>query len=259
MSGSPSAISPYPQIVISNDNYAQFQRLVQRGESVRIEADIKNSFTSETLQQSNTVAEIRGRDKADEVVLVGAHLDSWDLATGGTDNGAGAIAVLEAARLLVASGVHPRRTIRFVLFTGEEEGLFGSQAYAADHEKELDKFQAVLVLDNGSGRITGMPLQGRDELRDMWTSMLAPVASLGPLTVRSGIKTGTDHLAFAQYGVPSFNYDQLSRGYDHTHHSQVDDYSHAIPREIAQAATIMAVNAWQLADMPQLLPRGPKS
>lgn len=259
MSGSPAYVSPIPQIVVGNDTYAQFERLARRGERVQIEADIANVFTRDTLEQWNTVAEIRGSEKPDEVVLLGAHLDSWDLATGGTDNGTGAIAVLEAARILQAAGVHPKRTIRFALFSGEEEGLFGSQEYAMKHEKELDKFQAVLVLDNGTGRITAMALQGREELRDMWKAMLQPVASLGALMVRSGNKTGTDHLAFSPYGVPVFNYDQLTRGYDHTHHSQVDDYSHTVPSDVAQAAMIMAVNAWQFADLDQLLPRGPKT
>jgi carboxypeptidase Q len=258
MSGSPAAISSLPQIVVGNDVYLQFSRLAKRGVPVRIEADIQNTFTRDTLQQWNTVAEIRGSEKPDEVVLLGAHLDSWDLATGGTDNGAGAISVLEAARILKAAGVKPKRTIRFVLFTGEEEGLFGSQAYAGDHEKELDKVQAVLVLDNGTGKITGMTLQGREELRDMWKSMLAPVTSLGMLLVKSGNKTGTDHLAFLPYGVPAFNYDQATRGYNWTHHSQVDDYNAVVPGDVAQAATIMAVNAWQLSDMPELLARGKK-
>ena len=258
MSGSPSAISPVPQIVVGNDTYAQMERLVHRGEPVRIEANIENSFTRDSPPQYNTVAEIRGTEHPEEFVLLGAHLDSWDLATGGTDNGAGAIAVLETARILKAAGVRPKRSIRFVLFTGEEQGLLGSQAYAAEHAKDADHCQAVLVLDNGTGRITGMALQNRDELRDMWSAMLAPLSALGPLTVRSAFKTGTDHLAFIQDGVPSFNYDQLTRGYDHTHHSQIDDYDHVVPRDVAQAATIMAVNAWQLADMPSMLPRGKK-
>ena len=259
MAGSPAGISPMPQIVVGNDVYAQFQRLVRRGETVRIEADIKNSFTRDTLPAYNTVAEIRGAERPNEVVILGAHLDSWDLATGGTDNGTGAIAVLEAARILKTSGVRPKRTIRFVLFSGEEQGLFGSQEYVFAHERELDRIQALLVLDNGTGRITGMALQGHDELRDLWGSMMAPIVSpLGPLAVRSGIKTGTDHLAFIPYGVPGFNYDQLSRGYDFTHHSQVDDFNHTVPRDVAQAATVMAVNAWQLAQLPELLPRWPK-
>ena len=258
MSGSPGFISPIPQFVIGNDTYAQFDRLIRRGEHVRIEADIANTFTRDTLKQFNTVAELRGSEKPDEVVILGAHLDSWDLATGGTDNGAGAIAVLEAARIIKASGVPHKRTIRFVLFTGEEEGLYGSQAYAAAHKSELGKVQAVLVLDNGTGRITGMALQGRDELRDMWTSMFQPLRGLDTLRVRSGRKTGTDHLSFLTYGVPAFNYDQLSRGYDFTHHSQVDDYSFIVPGDVAQAATVMAVNAWQLSQLDRLLPRGPK-
>lgn len=256
MSGSPAAISPVPQVVIAHEDYDQFERLLRGSVPVRFQANVSNTFTHDDLKQYNTVAEIRGSEAPDQVVLVGAHLDSWDLATGGTDNGTGAIAVLEAARILAASGVHPKRTIRFVLFSGEEEGLFGSQAYVASHQRDLDNYQAVLVLDNGTGRITGMALQGHDDLHDMWTTMFQPVDSLGPLAVRSGIKTGTDHLSFTRYGVPGFNYDQLTAGYNHTHHSQVDDYDHTVPADVAQAATIIAVNAWQLADLPELLPRG---
>lgn len=259
MSGSPAAISSLPQIVIGNDNYSQLARLALRGEKARIEADITNSFTRDPLTVYNTVAEIRGTEHPEQVVLLGAHLDSWDLATGGTDNGTGAIAVLEAARILEASGVKPKRTIRFVLFTGEEEGLFGSQAYAAAHKRELDNMQAVLVLDNGSGRITGMALQGRDELRTMWQTMMQALApAFGPLHVNSGNKTGTDHLSFLPYGVPAFNYDQRTAGYNWTHHSQIDDYDMTTPTDVAQAATVMAVNAWQLANLGELLPRGAK-
>jgi carboxypeptidase Q len=258
MSGSPGAIVPYPMVIIGNDDYSQMERLAQRKVPTRLEIDVKNTFTPAPIDQWNTVAEIRGSEKPDEIVILGAHLDSWDLSTGGTDNGTGAIAVLEAARILKASGVKPKRTIRFVLFTGEEEGLLGSQSYADDHSKELPKVQAIVVLDNGTGKITGMALQGREDLRNMWKSMLQPVTELGTLTVRSGRKTGTDHLAFEPFGVPSFNYDQLTRGYNHTHHSQVDDFDHTVPTDVAQAATIMAINAWQLADMRELLSRSPK-
>jgi hypothetical protein len=257
MSGSPSAISPVPQVVIANDNYAQFERLLRAGHRVRIAVSIHNTFTREPVPQYNTVAEIRGTTHPEQVVLLGAHLDSWDLATGGTDNGAGSVAVMDAARILLRAGARPQRTIRFVLFGAEEEGLFGSQAYAAAHKAELANYQAVLVLDNGTGRITGMALQDHDELRGLWQSMFAPLAPLGPLAVRSGKKTGTDHLSFEVYGVPAFNYDQLTRGYNHTHHSQVDDLDHSVPGDIAQAATVMAVNAWQLANQPTLLSRGP--
>lgn len=257
MSGSPAAIYPFPVIVVSHEDYSQFYRLLQQGQPVRIEASISNTLTRDTVDAYNTVAEIRGTEKPDEVVLLGAHLDSWDLATGATDNGAGSIAVLEAARILKASGVKPKRTIRFVLFTGEEEGLFGSEHYAADHRAELPKLQAVLVLDNGTGRITGMSLQGRRDLWRMWDQLFAPVSELGPFTVQDRNKGGTDHLSFLPYGVPGFNYDQLVRGYNHTHHSQVDDFDHAVPEDIAQAATVMAANAYLLANLPELLPRNP--
>ena len=258
MSGSPDFISPYPQLVIGNQLFAEMHRSLARGERVRFEASISNTIGRDTLTQWNTVGEIRGSELPNEVVLLGAHLDSWDLGTGTTDNAAGSVAVLEAARLLgalKATGVRPRRTIRFVLFSGEEQGLYGSQYYVVRHLREMANYQAVLVLDNGTGRIVGLPLQGQDELRDMWIDMMRPLASLGPIPVRTGMKGGTDHLPFLEARVPSFNYDQMSRGYDYTHHSQADVFDAAQPADIAQAATVMAVNAWQLANLDRLLPR----
>jgi hypothetical protein len=258
MSGAPDDVAPFPIVVVANETFSEMHRLVARGERVRVEVNASNTFGRDTLIQWNTVGEIRGSERPDEVVLVGAHLDSWDLGTGATDNATGSIAVLEAARLLgalKASGIRPKRTIRFAFFTGEEQGLYGSQYYAMRHVAELPRFQAVLVLDNGTGRIVGMALQGWDELHDLWSEMLGSIVALGPFVVRSGMKTGTDHLAFLPAGVPSFNYDQMSRGYDHTHHSQVDVFDHAVPDDVAQAATVMAVNALQLANLPVLLPR----
>lgn len=258
MSGSPDQISPYPQVVIGNQAYAELHRLLAEGHKPRIEVTMTNTFGRDTLVQWNTVAEIRGSANPEEIVLLGAHLDSWDLGTGATDNAAGSIAVLEAARIigaLKAKGIRPRRTIRFVLFSGEEQGLYGSQYYVLRHGAELARHQAMLVLDNGTGRIVALPLQGRDELRDMWISMMRPLAGLGPFTVRSGTKGGTDHLPFLRVGVPSFSYDQMSRGYDYTHHSQADVFDHAVPADIMQAATVMAVNAFQLANLDRLLPR----
>ncbi|HEU4563428.1 MAG TPA: M20/M25/M40 family metallo-hydrolase [Gemmatimonadaceae bacterium] len=257
MSGSPMAISALPQIVVSHETYSQFHRLLAARTPVRIEASITNTLSERPVTSLNTVAEIRGTERPDEVVLLGAHLDSWDLATGATDNATGSIAVLEAARILKAAGVRPKRTIRFALFSGEEQGLFGSRAYAETHRAELDRYQAVLVLDNGTGRITGMALQGRNELRDFWRALFAPIGALGPFSVRAGNKGGTDHLSFLPFGVPGFNFDQLSRGYDHTHHSQVDTYDHALPDDVKQAATVMAATAYQLANAGMLLPRNP--
>ena len=258
MSGSPLSISPYPQVVLGNQNYAELHRLLAAGERVRVEVNASNSFGRDTVTQWNVVGEIRGSERPEEIVLVGAHLDSWDLGTGATDNGASSVAVIEAARLLgalKATGVRPRRTIRFALFSGEEQGLYGSQYYVNRHAAELPRFQAVLVLDNGSGRITAVPLQGSDQLHRLWTELVRPLAALGPIDVRSGNKGATDHLPFLQADVPSFNYDQLPRGYDHTYHSQLDVFSHAVPDDVMQAATVMAVNALQLANLDRLLPR----
>jgi hypothetical protein len=256
MSGSPSSLFPLPMIVVPHETFTLFHRLLAAGQKVTLRADIANSLSADTVDAENTVAELRGTAKPEEVVLVGAHLDSWDLATGTTDNGAGAMAVLEAARILKASGVRPARTIRFVLFTGEEQGLFGSQAYAEQHEHQLSHYQAVLVIDNGTGRITGMSLQGHDELRDGWRAMFEPLERLGPFTVRSRDKGGTDHLSFVPYGVPAFNYDQETRGYNHTHHSQSDTYDYAVTGDLRQAAIVMAVNAYELATIPEFLTRG---
>jgi hypothetical protein len=130
------------------------------------------------------------------------------------------------------------------------------QAYAEQHEHQLRQYQAVLVIDNGTGRITGMSLQGHDELRDGWRAMFGPLESIGPFAVRSRDKGGTDHLSFVPYGVPAFNYDQETRGYNHTHHSQSDTYDYAVTGDLQQAATVMAVNAYELATIPEFLTRG---
>jgi hypothetical protein len=255
MSGSPARISPFPNIVVPHETYTQLYRLVNRGERVRLEATISNRFTDRVVTASNTVAEIRGAERPEEVVLLGAHLDSWDLGTGTTDNATGSTAVLEAARILKAVGVRPRRTIRFVLFSGEEEGLYGSQEYAKAHAGELARYQAVAVLDNGTGRIVGVALQGRNELGDLWRGLFGPLSGLGPFRVRAGNKGGTDHLSFLPYGVPGFNFDQEPRGYNHTHHSQIDTYDHAVIDDLRQAATVMAATAYELANLPVFLPR----
>jgi carboxypeptidase Q len=258
MSGGPDDIEPFPRVVIGNQNYAELHRSIARGDPVRVEVDATNTFGRDTLIQWNTVAEIRGSELPNEIVLLGAHLDSWDVGTGTSDNATGSIAVLEAARLLgalKATGVRPKRTIRFVMFTGEEQGLYGSQYYVLGHAAEMARMQAVLVIDNGTGRVGGMALQGWNELHAMWSAMFRPLAPLGPFVVRAGNKGGTDHLPFLEARVPSFNYDQPGRGYDYTHHSQADLYDNAVPDDVKQAATVMAVNALQLANLDRLLPR----
>ena len=259
MSGSPYSVSPLPNLVIAHEDFAQLARLIQNGVTPRFEAAVTNAIGTKPVQQYNTVAEIRGTEKPGEVVILGAHLDSWDLGTGTTDNGTGSMVVLEAARAIAQSGLKPKRTIRFILFSGEEEGLLGSAAYAAQHAATADSIQAVLVIDNGTGMITGQALQGRNEDEQLWKDLLAPVSSLGAKNVRQGNKGGTDHLSFIPYGVPGWNFDQESRGYNHTHHSQVDTFDHAVGSDLIQASAVMAATAFELANLPTLLPRGAKA
>lgn len=259
MSGSPTRLSPLPSLVISHEDYTLLARLIAAGVPPHLEGRVENRMGQAPVQQWNTVAEIRGSERPGQMVILGAHLDSWDLGTGVTDNGTGSMVVLEVARVLAQSGLKPKRSVRFVLFSGEEQGLLGSRAYTAAHAAEADSVQAVLVLDNGTGAITGQALQGRKDLESLWKELLAPVASLGADSVRDASKNGTDHLSFLPYGVPGFNFDQLPRGYNHTHHSQTDTYDHAVPGDLKQAAAVMAVTAYELANLPELLPRGPKS
>jgi len=259
MSGSPNRISPLPNLVISHEDYGLLARLIAAGTTPRLEGRVENRLGQKPVQQWNTVAEIRGTQRPGQMVILGAHLDSWDLGTGVTDNGAGSMVVLEAARAIAQSGLKPKRTIRFVLFSGEEQGLLGSRAYAERHAGQADSIQAVLVMDNGTGAITGQALQGRKDLEGLWRELLAPVAHLEADSVREASKMGTDHLSFLPYGVPGFNFDQLRRGYNHTHHSESDTYDKAVEGDLKQATAVMAVTAYQLANLPELLPRGPRS
>jgi hypothetical protein len=259
MSGSPNRVSPLPRLVVAHEDYAMFDRMLKAGLAPRFSASVNNAMGTQSVSQWNTIGEIRGSRYPGQVVILGAHLDSWDLGEGTTDNGAGSAVVLEAARIIAKSGLKPERTIRFILFSGEEQGLLGSRAYAAAHQREADSIQAVLVVDNGTGMIVGQALQGRDQDSTLWRNLLAPVASLGASELRSANKTGTDHLSFIPYGVPGWNFDQMSRGYGHTHHSQVDTFDHAIASDLKQAAAVMAVTAYELANYPTLLARGKKT
>src|SRR5438477_6605982 len=259
-SGSPTRVLPLPQVVVAHEEYALFDRLLAAGVTPRLEANIQNTLTmKDSVPQWNTVAELRGSERPGQVVIVGAHLDSWDLGTGATDNGTGSIATLEAARIIAQSGLKPKRTVRFILFTGEEQGLIGSRKYAEAHAADADSVQAVIVLDNGAGAITGQALQGRGDLEALWRAVLAPVAALGADSVVNRTKGGTDHLSFLPYGVPGFNFNQLERGYNHTHHSQSDTYDMAIAADLMQASAVMAVSAFELANLPGMIPRGEHS
>src|SRR5207244_2199746 len=173
-----TAASNYTQAEIAEaflttESYGLIWRLLKHG-PVEVEIDLKNTFSNGEVEVYNTVAELPGAERADEVVLLGGHIDSWDLGTGATDNGTGIMAVLEAARALKAVGVRPRRTIRFVLFSGEEEGLHGSRAYVKVHEKEMPKISGVLIHDMGTGRVKSIGLQGRYDLREVMDKVVEP-------------------------------------------------------------------------------------
>jgi len=260
MSGSPTRVLPLPQAVVAHEEYAMFERLLGLGITPQLQASIANTINmKDSVPQWNTVAEIRGTEHPGQVVIVGAHLDSWDLGTGATDNGTGSMATLEAARIIAQSGIKPKRTIRFILFTGEEEGLIGSRKYAEQHAGDADSIQAVIVLDNGAGAITGQALQGRPELFGLWRAILAPVHDFNADEVTDGFKGGTDHLSFLPYGVPGFNFNQITRGYNHTHHSQSDTWDKAIDWDLRQASTVMAVSALELANLTGMIPRGQRT
>ncbi|HET6331233.1 MAG TPA: M20/M25/M40 family metallo-hydrolase [Holophagaceae bacterium] len=200
-----------------------------------------------------TWAELKGAEHPDECVILGAHLDSWDLATGATDNGAGAAAILEAARLLVKSGAKPGRGIRFVLFSGEEQGYLGSLAYAK--ATLLERVSAVFVVDTGAGAINGFALQHRPEAAKMLMPLLAPLAKLGVTETDLRDEGGTDHVPFDGAGVPAFCAEQIQHDYAAIHHSEADTLAHVRPAELEQAAQVMAYTALRVADLPGLLPR----
>jgi carboxypeptidase Q len=258
MSGSPNRVYPLPRVVVAHEEYSMLDRLLAAGVTPQVEASITNAMTADSVPQWNTVAEIKGSEHPGEVVIVGAHLDSWDLGTGASDNGTGSMATLEAARIIARSGVKPKRTIRFILFTGEEQGLIGSRKYAESHAAEADSIQAVIVLDNGVGAITGQALQSRLDLYYLWRALLNPVHDLHADSITDNNKGGTDHLSFIPYGVPGFNFNQITRGYNHTHHSQSDTYDKAIDWDLRQASTVMAVTALELANLDGMIPRGQK-
>ncbi|MGO9915977.1 MAG: M20/M25/M40 family metallo-hydrolase [Isosphaeraceae bacterium] len=247
-----------PDAFLTTESYGLIWRLLKRG-PVEIEVDLKNTFSTAPVEVYNTVAEYPGAEKADEVVIIGGHIDSWDLGTGATDNGTGIMAVLEAARALKAVGAKPRRTIRFVLFSGEEEGLHGSRAYVKAHEKEMPKISGVLIHDMGTGRVKSIGLQGRYDLRELMDNVVEPfkeAVNLDELSMKS--MYGTDHLSFLPHGVPAFAVVQDEAEYRKTHHTESDTFDKVYADEINQGAKVLAAWAYNVAMLPECLPRNPK-
>jgi Zn-dependent M28 family amino/carboxypeptidase len=201
------------------------------------------------------VAELRGSEKPDEFVVVGAHLDSWDLGQGTTDNGTGTCVVLETARILAKSGVKPKRSIRFVLFSGEEQGLHGSREYVQRHKPEMSNCSAALIHDTGTGKIVGISLQGRESVKPILEKELASLKELGVTEISTRSAGGSDHMSFERERVPGFMFRQDPAEYRLTHHSQSDTLDKAREADLIQGAQVMAVLATRLANRDELLPR----
>ena len=245
-----------PTAFIISEGYRMLWRLLKHG-PVEVELDIRNTFSGKPVEVYNTVGEIRGSETPDEVVILGAHLDSWDLATGSTDNGTGSAAVLEAARALSKLATKPKRTIRFVLFTGEEEGLVGSKKYVEAHQDDLEKVSAVLVHDTGTGRVLTLGLHDNFQDRELVDQVLAPLAALELREPSMSRSFGTDHASFDDVGVPGFFCIQARAEYPQTHHSQSDTFDKVWKDDLNQGAQVLAAWAFNTASLPEMMPRRP--
>jgi carboxypeptidase Q len=250
------SIGVIPAAFVTGEGYRMIFRMLKHG-PVRVELEMTNTIVDKPMEVYNTVAEIRGSEKPDEMVILGAHLDSWDLGTGSTDNGTGSIAVLEAARALAKLKLKPKRTIRFVLFTGEEQGLYGSQEYVKAHQNELEKISGVLVHDTGTGRVLTLGLHDNYQDRELVDEVIAPLHELKLLEPRMARSFGTDHLSFDEVGVPGFFCIQDVAEYRLTHHSQSDTFDKVWKDDLNQGAEVLAAWAYNTAQLPDMLPRRP--
>jgi carboxypeptidase Q len=244
-----TSYAPMPAAVISREHAERLARLAEKGE-VRVRLAISNQ-TAPTYQAKNVIAEIRGREKPNEIVLIGAHLDSWDLGTGAEDNGVNAAMVIDVARAFHDLGLVPRRTVRFALFTGEEQGMVGSEAYVARHRKELDGFAAVIMYDMGSGHTSGFFLNGREELRKPVNAALDAVGGLNATQHVPDAIDGTDNFDFMISGVPNLVAFQDANAYLPDYHAESDTFDRVNKQEEKTNQAIAAVLLWSLAENPE--------
>lgn len=282
-----------PQIVLAVEHYNRLARLAEAGERPVMQLEVRTRFHDD-LMSYNTIAELPGGDRRKEIVMLGAHIDSLAGGTGGADNGAGVVICLEAIRLIQALGVQPRRTIRIGLWTGEEQGLLGARAYVAKHlgyytnmvppaplragndpalsmprartnetrrvlmrQAEYDRFSAYYNLDNGSGRLRGIYLQGNEPLRAIFRPWLTPLRELGATTLSAANTGSTDHIAFDSVGLVGLQFIQDPLEYSRTYHTTLDVRERASVEDMQQAAIVMAAFVYQTAMLDELLPRKP--
>lgn len=263
-----------PQVTLSIEHYNRIFRMIQQGIPVELTMDLRAQYTNPDGMEHNIIAEIPGTDLKDEVVMFGAHFDSWHTGTGATDNGAGSAVMMEVARILLKTieetGERPRRTLRLALWTGEEQGLFGSRGYAKEHfaefppdsytpqtlKPEQEKVSAYYNLDNGTGRIRGVYLQGNAEVAPIFRSWLQPFKDLDASTLTLSNTGGTDHLSFDAVGIPGFQFIQDPMAYfARTHHSNMDNFDQLSAEDLSQAATIIASFVWHTSQRDEKLPR----
>jgi carboxypeptidase Q len=242
-----------PVVSMAAEDQEQLERYLDRGKTARIKINVQNRVTDGQVNSANVIGEIRGTQNPEQIVVVGGHLDSWDLASGSTDNGAGTTVTLGAADAIVKSGFKPKRTIRFVLFTGEEEGLLGSLAYVKAHQNEMTNHVAALVLDSGQGPVIGLQMGGHEDLIPTVKKFASSLQALGKLDVDNEVEFGTDTGPFTLAGLPGINLNQDSPDYKYTHHSPVDTLDKVQPDILDRNATVMALAAFWIADRPERL------
>jgi carboxypeptidase Q len=281
--GNPAGV---PSLVMAIENYGRITRLLEKNIPVEMEIEVRNTFYDADLNANDTIAEIPGSDKKDEIVMLGAHLDSWHAGTGATDNAAGSAVVMEAIRILKAIGVKPRRTIRVGLWSGEEEGLLGSAAYVKAHfgshvpptdakelalpewlrkndtpldlKPEQAKVSAYFNIDNGTGKIRGIYLQENEAVEPIFNAWMQPFGDLGMHTITDRNTGGTDHESFDAVGIPGFQFIQDPVEYmTRTHHSNQDVYERIQSDDMKQAAVILAAYVYDAAMRENMLPRKP--
>lgn len=275
------------QISAAVEHFNRLGRMIDAGEKVTMTVDLAVEFQDQDLNGYNTIAEIPGTDPTlkEEVVMLGGHLDSWQAGTGATDNGAGCAVMMEAVRILHTLGLKPRRTIRIALWSGEEQGLLGSRAYVKQHFgyrgdgstpqfgggggqgqaplaltklPEYEKLSAYFNIDNGTGKIRGVHMQGNENARPIFRSWLAPFKDMGATTLTSSNTGGTDHLAFDAVGLPGFQFIQDTIEYDsRTHHSNMDVFDRIQADDMKQMSIILAAFVYQTAMMDERFPRKP--
>lgn len=248
-------IDRLPQLILAREDGERIARLLASGHPVWTDLSIPNHLGG-SFKAANVVGEIKGSEKPGEFVILGAHLDSWELGTGALDNGCNAALVVDALRTIKASGLKPRRSIRFILFSGEEEGLLGSRAYSVAHRPELDNAAGVIIYDSGTGKTTGFSTGGRSDVLDTARTLIAPLQQFGLTDLKTDMEWGTDHFDFMLEGVPTFVADQEEANYLVNYHAVSDTYDKVdfgqLKRDVAEAAEL----SFALANLPEKI--GPR-